>query len=71
MVDALVPYADTPVIVEWFGTPAADLIAEIARADTVILETVEREMTFRASDAGLLSVKFLEQLRRGLPRRAR
>jgi hypothetical protein len=44
--------------------------AEIARADTVVLETVEREMTFRASDLGLLSAKFLEQLRRGLPRRA-
>ena len=70
MVDALAPYARVPVIVQWFGTPPAELIAEIARADTVILETVEREMTFRASDAGLLSAKFLEQLRRGLPRRA-
>jgi hypothetical protein len=51
---------------QWFATPAADLVAAIRQADTVILETVEREVNFRASDSGLLTPAFLRDLRRQL-----
>jgi len=63
-------YARSLVSIEWFDTPPADLIAAIQRADTVILETVERELTFRASDLGLLTPKFLAAVKRGLSRRS-
>lgn len=66
MEPALQAYARSLVRVAWFDTPPADLIAAIDRADTVILETVERELTFRASDLGLLTPKFLAAVRRGL-----
>jgi alginate O-acetyltransferase complex protein AlgJ len=46
------PYFADLRIVPWVGTRPRRIAAEIERADTVILETVEREIAFRASDAG-------------------
>ena len=46
-------YLRTPALVPWFGTPEGQLIAAIERADTVLLETIEREANYRASDSGL------------------
>jgi hypothetical protein len=66
MLDALRAYAPRMAELQWFATPAADLVAAIRQADTVILETVEREVNFRASDSGLLTPAFLRDLRRQL-----
>jgi hypothetical protein len=69
MLDALTPYLRTPVALEWFGTSDTALIGAIAAADTVVLETVERELNFRASADGQLKPAFLARLARELPRR--
>jgi alginate O-acetyltransferase complex protein AlgJ len=66
MQDALSPYARSLTLLGWYNTPAADIIAAIRRADTVLLETVEREVNYRASDLGLLTPAFLTQLQRAL-----
>jgi alginate O-acetyltransferase complex protein AlgJ len=66
MLDALQAYAPGLAEVQWFDTPPAALIAAIRQAETVILETVEREVNFRASDSGLLTPAFLREVRRGL-----
>ena len=49
--------------------PRAKLSRAIARADTVIFESVEREFAFRASDKGPLGKGFLGGLRRRLEAR--
>lgn len=67
MQDALVRYLRDPALLEWYGSSPATLIAAIRRADTVVLETVEREVNYRASDLGLLTPAFFAQLRRALP----
>ena len=46
--------------------PPAQLTRAIARADTVIFESVEREFAARASEQGPLGKNFLERLRRRL-----
>ena len=53
----------------WFNTPARRLIEAIARADTVVFETVEREFAFRGSDLGPLTRPFLRRLRARLASR--
>jgi hypothetical protein len=49
----------------WVGTPIDELAGRIAGADTVILETVERELSFRAADDGPVP-KLQRALRAGL-----
>ena len=44
----LAPYFEDLHVLSWVNTPPAQMAEEIERADTVILETVEREFTFRA-----------------------
>lgn len=66
MIDALRAYDPDLVTLQWFDTPTPDLIAAIRRADNVILETVEREVNFRASDSGLVKPEFLRELSRAL-----
>ena len=66
MQDALVSYLADPAVVEWYNSSPAALIAAIRGADTVVLQTVEREVNYRASDLGLLTPSFFAQLRRAL-----
>jgi hypothetical protein len=44
----LAPYFKDLHVLSWVNTPPAQMAEEIERADTVILETVEREFTYRA-----------------------
>lgn len=46
----LTPYFEDLLVLSWVNTPAAKVADEIERADTVILETVEREFTYRAAE---------------------
>jgi hypothetical protein len=69
MQDALVGYLADPALLEWYGKSPAALIAAIRGADTVVLETVEREINYKASDLGLLTPSFFAALRRALPQR--
>ena len=64
--DALKPYTNELTAVLWVGTPQQQLIDAIAQADTVIFETVEREVDFRASDAGYVNPKLFGPLERRL-----
>jgi alginate O-acetyltransferase complex protein AlgJ len=48
----LMPYLEQMVVLSWVNTPLPEIAAEIRRADTVVLETVERELAFRAADGG-------------------
>jgi len=57
------PYFAKLEEVQWFNTSASKLAGAIARADTVVFETVEREFGFRGSDQGPVSNAFLEVLR--------
>jgi hypothetical protein len=66
MLDALQAYAPGLTALEWVTPTPTGLIAAVRQADTIILETVEREVNFRASDEGLLTRAFLRDLRRGL-----
>ncbi|RKQ92889.1 acetyltransferase AlgX (SGNH hydrolase-like protein) [Solirubrobacter pauli] len=66
MLDALGPYFSELQNVPWFGTPTADLLASIEAADTVILEKVERDINFFASDGGMLTEAFLGDLEAAL-----
>jgi alginate O-acetyltransferase complex protein AlgJ len=66
MQDALGAYARTLSLVEWYNTPPAAIIAAVGDADTVVLETVEREVNYRASDLGLVTPAFLADLERAL-----
>ena len=70
MQDALVNYLADPVVVQWYNSSPEAIIAAIRGADTVVLQTVEREVNYRASDLGLLTPSFFAQLRRALPRQA-
>jgi alginate O-acetyltransferase complex protein AlgJ len=71
MQDALTPYFRSLTLLQWYNTPPAAIIAAIKAADTVVLETVEREVNYRASDLGLLTQAFFGQLQRALPRQSR
>jgi alginate O-acetyltransferase complex protein AlgJ len=66
---ALAAYTRELSIMLWFDTPPAAFIDAIRRSDTVIFEKVERDVDYYASDAGLFTPKFLDELRRGLARR--
>jgi alginate O-acetyltransferase complex protein AlgJ len=44
----LTPYFDDLQVLSWVNTPLPRLADEIRQADTVVLETVEREFTYRA-----------------------
>jgi alginate O-acetyltransferase complex protein AlgJ len=66
MLDGLQAYAPGLTQLEWVAVTNPQLIAAIRSADIVILETVERELTFRASDDGLLTPAFRRALQRGL-----
>jgi hypothetical protein len=66
MQDALGAYARRVALVEWYNTPPATIIAAVRDADTVVLETVEREVNYRASDLGLVTPAFLADLERAL-----
>jgi alginate O-acetyltransferase complex protein AlgJ len=67
----LAPYLEQMVLLSWPYTPLPKIAAEIRSADTVILETVERELTFRATDTAYVP-PLLELLRaESAPSRAR
>ena len=67
MQDALVGYLQEPVLLEWYNRSPAAVIAAIRQADTVVLQTIQREANFRASDLGLVTPSFLAEARRALP----
>jgi hypothetical protein len=70
--DALSQYTEELVPTLWVGTSERRLIDAIAAADTVVSETAEREVNFRASDAGYVNPKLIGALERRLraePRR--
>lgn len=71
MQDALTPYFRALTPLQWYNTAPAAIIAAIKAADTVVLETVEREVNYRASDLGLLTQAFFGDLQRALPRQRR
>ena len=66
MQDALVGYLDDPAPLEWYNSSPAAIIEAVRRADTVVLETVEREVNYKASDLGVVTPAFLARLRRAL-----
>jgi alginate O-acetyltransferase complex protein AlgJ len=68
--DQFRPYAEHLRIETWPETPPEELIAAMREADTVILESVERELDYRASDAGIVTPAFLDAVARALPPRA-
>jgi hypothetical protein len=73
MIDALQSYTTDMSWVQWFENNERSLAAAIEGADTVVLETVERELNFRASDQGYVTERLLARLKRelGPPPRAR
>ena len=68
LLDAFKPYFRQLAAALWYGTPVKDTIKLIAGADTVILEKVERDINFLASDQGIVTPKFLRDLERALKR---
>jgi hypothetical protein len=62
MLDALGAYTRDLATVLWYDTPNRDLIEAIARSRTVILEKVERDINFYASDQGVITPAFLRTL---------
>lgn len=63
MIGALQAYSEELATVQWFGAGPADLIEAIARGDTVLLEKVERDINFLASDGGIVTEQFLADLK--------
>lgn len=67
MQDALSAYTRSLSVLLWYGGQApAATIAAIEQADTVILETAERDLNFKASDGGIVTPAFLDELQRAL-----
>ncbi len=64
----LAPYFANFRTVDWSQILAPGLAEEVARSDTVIFETVEREFDYRASDPGEAGPSLLAALRRRLGR---
>jgi alginate O-acetyltransferase complex protein AlgJ len=64
----LAPYFANFHSVDWSQILAPGIADEVARADTVIFETVEREFDYRASDVGEAGPALLAALRRRLGR---
>jgi alginate O-acetyltransferase complex protein AlgJ len=52
--EQLAPYLEDFLFLSWVDNPIPQIAAEIEAADTVILETVEREFTWRAADFALV-----------------
>jgi hypothetical protein len=70
MIDALQSYTHQLSIVQWYvDLPPASLIASIKQADTVILESIERDINYKASDGAIVTPQFLAALARALPPR--
>ena len=64
----LAPYFANFHAVNWSQILAPGVAEEVARSDTVIFETVEREFYYRASDVGEAGPSLLAALRRRLGR---
>ena len=64
----LAPYFANLYSVNWSQITPAGVATEVGRSDTVILETVEREFDYRASDPGEAGPQLLAALRRVLGR---
>ncbi|MDA0179186.1 hypothetical protein OJ997_02670 [Solirubrobacter phytolaccae] len=62
----LTPYMQELVPADWLTTPADQLIQAIVAADTVILEKVERDVTYLVSDAGIVTPAFMDALEAAL-----
>jgi hypothetical protein len=62
MIDALGTYTRELAALQWFSTPAGDLVEAIMRGDTIVLEKVERDFNFLASDGGYVTPAFLDAL---------
>ena len=73
MLGALKPYARTLSLVQWYGTTSGivrpSLIAALRRSRTIVIETVERDLNFKASDQGFVTPDFLDELAAALPPR--
>ena len=70
MQDALGAYTTSLSILPWYTAvplPPEAMIEAIRRADNVVLETVERDLSYKASEAGAITPAFLKRLRRELP----
>jgi hypothetical protein len=63
---ALQAHSETFTTALWANDPPAKIVSSIAAADTVVLETVEREVTYRAM--AVLTPEFLTSLERALAR---
>jgi hypothetical protein len=66
-IDNLRPYFEKLDAYLWVGSNPAEMMNRIAAARTVVLESVEREMNWRASDAGYVTPAFLTALEQRLP----
>jgi alginate O-acetyltransferase complex protein AlgJ len=66
---ALASYTRELASVLWYATPPSELMDAIAGSDTVILEKVERDTNYLASDQGVVTPAFLDKLERRLRRR--
>lgn len=67
MQDALSAYTRDLSILLWYGgQPPSATIDAIKHADTVILETAERDLNYKASDPGIVTPTFLADLARAL-----
>jgi alginate O-acetyltransferase complex protein AlgJ len=64
----LQPYFADLQSIDWFNSPPAVIADQVARSDTVIFETVEREFDYRASPPGPAGPPLLDALRRRLGR---
>ena len=64
----LTPYFAELRSAPWVGTLRERLLDEIAAAETVVFETVERDVGYRTSDSGPASPAFTAALRRHLSR---
>jgi alginate O-acetyltransferase complex protein AlgJ len=71
MLGLLGPYFERLSTYLWFGSTRRGMLERIAAADMVILESAERDMTFKASDQGFVTPRFLAALRKRLGTRAR
>lgn len=49
-VPQLMPYFENLQVLSWVNTPMPQIARQIRHADTVVLETVEREFTYRAAE---------------------
>jgi hypothetical protein len=62
LLDNLGAYTRELASLQWYSTKPNDTIEAIARADTVILEKVERDLNFLASDQGIVTPANLDAL---------